>query len=134
MSMHEHMKPGIYIDDKGAIWRKSASHNWTVNGQSWRPFPKSLTTLTTIGDDSMPANPEVIVGSLREAEEVINELSRIIELYNSATVADLYDLVDISGKFTDQKWGWTDMSIAAVNRVKEGYLLILPKLESLDKR
>jgi hypothetical protein len=52
MSLHEHLGAGIYIDDEGEnIWRKSfGGNNWTVNGQNWIPFPKSLTTLKTIVD------------------------------------------------------------------------------------
>lgn len=138
MSLHEHLEPGIYIDDEGEnIWRKSSPKGlWTVNGQEWKPFPKSLTTLRTISDAPLliPDIPEMILGSRREAEDVLDGLSRMIEKYNAATVSDLYELVDISGRFTDQKWGWTDLSKAVVNRVKEGYLLILPKPESLAKR
>lgn len=50
MSLHEHMKNGIYIDETtGDIWRKSNDKaSWTVNGEVWTPFPKALSTLTTV--------------------------------------------------------------------------------------
>lgn len=49
MAMHENVKPGIYIDEvTGDIWRKTPRGPWTVNGEDWTPFPKALTTLTTV--------------------------------------------------------------------------------------
>lgn len=49
MSMHEQMKPGIYIDETvGDVWRKTPDGQWTINGQVWTPFPKALTTLHTV--------------------------------------------------------------------------------------
>lgn len=55
MSLHEHMKPGIYIDEtNGDIWRRTSPlAPWTVNGQTWKPFPKALTPLNAIA--STPA-------------------------------------------------------------------------------
>jgi len=66
MSLNEHLEPGIYIDGAGDdIWRKAGgSGNWTVNGQPWQPFPKSLVTLRTL-----IAGPAVSIG------DVVNESS-----------------------------------------------------------
>lgn len=48
MSLHEHVGPGIYIDEhNGDIWRKTPRGPWEVNGTVWTPFPNTLTTLTT---------------------------------------------------------------------------------------
>ena len=75
---------------------------------------------------------EIIIGTRVEAEEVIDSLFTMIAHYEQATVADLYDLVGTSTDFTDQKWGWTDLRGAGVTRVREGYLLNLPRPEPLD--
>lgn len=75
---------------------------------------------------------EIILDQRTEAEEVIDRLFDLVSRYDSATVADLYELVGLSSTHTDQKWGWTDLYGAGVSRVRGGYLLDLPEPEPLD--
>lgn len=75
---------------------------------------------------------EIILATRVEATEVIERLFDLVSQYESATVADLYELVGISGNYTDEKWGWSDIRGAGVTRVRNGYLLDLPRPEPLD--
>lgn len=75
---------------------------------------------------------EIILATRVEADEVLDRLYDLISKYETATVADLYDLVGISGSYTDDKWGWFDLRGGGVTRVRNGYLLDLPKPEPLD--
>jgi hypothetical protein len=75
---------------------------------------------------------EIILATRAEAEETIDRMFDLIARYEIATVADLYGLVDISGSYTDEKWGWTDMRGSRATRVSGGYLLDLPKPEPID--
>lgn len=75
---------------------------------------------------------EIILATRVEAETVIERLFDLVSRYESATVGDLYELVGVSGNYTDDKWGWTDLRGANVARVRNGYLLDLPKPEPLD--
>lgn len=75
---------------------------------------------------------EIILATRVEAEEVIERLFDLVSNYDSATVADLYELVGLSGNYTDNNWGWTDIRGAGVTRVRSGYLLDLPRPEPLD--
>lgn len=75
---------------------------------------------------------EIILETRLEAEQVLERLYDIINRYDSATVADLYDLVGITGEFTDNKWGWTNLHGSGVTRVRNGYLLDLPKPEPVE--
>lgn len=71
---------------------------------------------------------EIVISSRGEAEEVIDRLFDLISKYDSATVADLYELTGLSSTHTDHKWGWTDLRGASVGRVRGGgYLLDLPQ-------
>jgi hypothetical protein len=74
---------------------------------------------------------EIILESRAEAEEVINRLFEIVSRYESATVADLYELVGLASVHTDHKWGWTNIRGAGVSRVRDGYLLDLPEPQPL---
>jgi hypothetical protein len=69
---------------------------------------------------------EIVLESRVEAEEVIDRLFDLVSRYESATVADLYELVGLASNHTDNKWGWTDIRGAGVSRTRDGYLLDLP--------
>lgn len=75
---------------------------------------------------------EIILPTRVEAEEVVDRLFDLVAKYDQATISDLYDLVGVSGNFTDEKYGWTDIRGAGVTRIRNGYLLDLPKPEILD--
>lgn len=75
---------------------------------------------------------DIVLGTRREADLVLEGLDELIERYQSATVADLYDLCDIDRVYTDTKHGWLDLRDARVKRVHDGFLLDLPRPEPLD--
>lgn len=75
---------------------------------------------------------EIILATRVEAEEVIDRLFDLVAKYEQATVSDLYDLVGATGSYVDEKWGWTDLRGAGVSRIRNGYLLDLPKPDPLD--
>ena len=75
---------------------------------------------------------EIVLDERAEAEEVIDRLFDLVSQYESATVADLYELVGLASSHTDHKWGWTDLHGAGVSRIRGGYLLDLPEPEPLD--
>jgi hypothetical protein len=75
---------------------------------------------------------EIVLAQRVEAEEVIDRLFEVVSRYGSASVADLYEMVGITGTHTDNKWGWTDFRGAGVSRVRGGFLLDLPEPQPLD--
>ena len=75
---------------------------------------------------------EPIFATRRDAEEILNYMGDLIDEYGFVTVADFYDLVGVSGNYTDNKYGWTDISNAEIVRVKDGYMIKLPKIRKLD--
>lgn len=68
---------------------------------------------------------EIILESRGEAEEVLDRMDELIETYGYVSVADLYDLVGITGQYTDNKYGWTYIGNAKTVRIGDGYLLKL---------
>ena len=75
---------------------------------------------------------EIVLDTRGEAEDVLSRLVDLTIDYNQATVADLYDLVGITGNYTDNKYGWFDLHSASVSRVRDGYLINLPRTQPLD--
>lgn len=75
---------------------------------------------------------DIILKSRAEANDVIDSLFELISRYGSATVADLYDLVGIKANYTDDNWGWEDIRTATTRRIRQGFILDLPRPEFLD--
>lgn len=75
---------------------------------------------------------EIVLDSREEAEEVLNRMDELLVHYKMVSVADFYDLVGITGKTTDNRYGWTDLTKADVIRDRDGYLIKLPRAIALD--
>lgn len=67
-----------------------------------------------------------------EAEAVREEMVDVIDRYGFVTVADMYDMADLSAPYTSSKYGWTNIRTAEVVRVRNGYILKLPKAMPID--
>ena len=74
---------------------------------------------------------DVILETRGEAEEVLSSMDELIELYGYVSVADMYDLVGISCEYTDNKYGWKNIRTAEPVRVRDGYMLKLPRASLL---
>lgn len=70
---------------------------------------------------------DIILENRGEAEDVLTRMDELIDTYGIVSVADMYDLVGISGNYTDNKYGWTNLRNAEPVRVRDGYMLKLPK-------
>ena len=75
---------------------------------------------------------DIILESRAEAEEVLRRMDELIETYGIVSVADLYDLVGKSCNYTDNKYGWINIRNAEPVRVRDGYLLKMPKAGPID--
>jgi len=68
-----------------------------------------------------------------EAAEVLDGLCDMLEQYDQVTVADFYELAGVDGgSWTDQKWGWTNLSKAFCTHTRGGYTVVLPEPVALD--
>lgn len=74
---------------------------------------------------------DIILETYSEAEDVLTRMDEMIDRYKMVSVADLYDMVDISGPYTNNYYGWTDLRSAEIKRADGGYLLKFPKTVSL---
>lgn len=75
---------------------------------------------------------DIILDNRGEAEDVLARMDELVATYGIVSVADLYDLVGITGAYTDNKYGWTDVRSATVVRTRDGYLIKLPKVLPLN--
>ncbi len=74
----------------------------------------------------------LVFDSRSEAEVVLDNLNEYIAEYGAVSVSELLYSVNLSADFTDNKYGWTDLSDAKVRHVREGWLLDIPRAYPLD--
>lgn len=85
-----------------------------------RSYGRSRTTSGYSYDD-------IILETRGEAEAVLSRMDEIMEEYEIVRVADLYDLVGVTGEHTDNKYGWTNIRNAEIERVRDGYRIKMPR-------
>ena len=75
----------------------------------------------------------IVFTSRVDAEAMIEQMNDIISSYGFVTVADLYDMADLSHPYTSNDYGWTSIVSAAVIHVRDGWVIKLPKARPIDK-
>lgn len=75
---------------------------------------------------------DVILESRGEAEEVLSRMDEILDCYGMVSVSDFYDLVGVTGNYTDVKYGWTNLRDASVVHARDGYIIKLPRVKPLQ--
>ncbi len=70
---------------------------------------------------------DIVLETRGEAEAVLSRMDEIMEEYEIVRVADLYDLVGVTGEHTDNKYGWTNIRNAKIERVRDGYKIVMPR-------
>lgn len=96
------------------------------SGQSQQK-PVSQTKQLTFQQRASHDFDEICLAERADVTQIIGSLQECIEQYGMARVSDLYDAVGITSEFTDEAWGWTDLSGAGARYTSDGYLLDLPK-------
>lgn len=75
---------------------------------------------------------DIVLDSKVDAENVLDALVESTMQYGLASVSDFYELVGIDPKYTDWRWGWYELHSARVERVRDGYIVVLPRPVMLD--
>lgn len=70
---------------------------------------------------------DIVLETRGDAEDVLSRMDELVDMYGIVSVADMYEMVGITGNYTDNKYGWTNIRNARPVRVRDGYLLDLPK-------
>lgn len=114
---------GTYIS-----YNNQSNRNYTPN-RAAQPEPRREMSRSARATHNFD---EIIFETRGQAEIVLERLTDTISQYDIATVSDLYDLVGLTGSFTDDKWGWSDLRDASISLVRGGYLLNLPQTSPIN--
>ena len=76
---------------------------------------------------------DLIFETRAEAESVLDSMDEIIDTYQVVSVLDFYDLAGVTNNNSQtKKYGWTNLRNARVERVRDGYVIRLPKALAID--
>lgn len=76
---------------------------------------------------------DIVFDTRGDAESVLDAMHDIIAQYGTVSVADLYDLARVpNDNFTMNRYGWTSINGAQTVRVRDGYILKLPRVVPLN--
>lgn len=83
---------------------------------------------------SQPVNQRVIPNwqnltsdSRADMEGILDQMWEAIREYGQVSIGDLYDLAGMTCNFTDNKYGWKDLTGAYIKNVPGGYSIVFPK-------
>lgn len=110
----------ILYGGKGSLSSKVSYRNYYDRKDDYRPYNSPLTRAAYDTED-------IILQTRGEAEEVLARMDELISCYGVVSVADLYDLIGKTCSYTSNKYGWTNIRNAEAIRVRDGYMLKLPK-------
>ena len=77
---------------------------------------------------------DIIYPNRRDAEAVRSQMLEILDNYQLVSVLDMYDLAGMGNEapYTANRYGWTNLRNAEVKRVRDGYIIELPKAMAID--
>lgn len=77
---------------------------------------------------------DLVFDSRNDAEATLEQMDDIIERYGMATVLDLYESADLgrSAPWTANRYGWSSLRSADIIKVRDGYVIKLPKAMPID--
>lgn len=76
---------------------------------------------------------DILFETRGDAELVLDQLGELISIYGMASVGDLFDAAgETPPNYNARNYGWKDIRNARAAKVRDGYILILPKAVPLN--
>lgn len=119
----------ILYGESGKTKKRSSGNYVSYNGYSDRDRRDRRDSART---KSRFDFDDIIFETRAEAMMVVNQMEEVIERYGFVTVGDFYDMADLTAPYTAEKYGWTSIRTADVVRIRDGYIIKLPRAMAID--
>jgi hypothetical protein len=73
----------------------------------------------------------IIFSTRQDAERALRRLIEIVDSYDVVAVSDLYEIVNVTGSFVDDKWGWFNLAGADIVAVRGGFIIDFPNTQQI---
>lgn len=74
---------------------------------------------------------DYIVSTRSEAEDVLDQMSDIVNQFGAVSVGDLHAMIGLASNHVDENWGWETMSGIGLLNTREGVLIDLPPAQPI---
>ncbi len=75
----------------------------------------------------------IIVRDREAAEDVVDQMRRRIADFGQVSIAEMLEFMSITGKYTDNNWGWHNPNDINIRRMPNGgWLIDVPEAEIID--
>jgi hypothetical protein len=75
---------------------------------------------------------DIVFETRGDAEFTKDQMNDILDTYGMVTVSDMYEIARLTPPYTALRYGWFNIRTAEVVRVRNGYVLKLPKAMPID--
>ena len=110
--------------------------NGSASKVSYRNYYERENGRSYSGTSARRANfnyDDILFDTRMDAENVLESMNDIIDQYGMVSVSDFYELANVSNdNYTLNRYGWVNLAGSAVMRVRDGYVLKLPKAVPLN--
>lgn len=114
----------------GTSPHKNGSTAPKVSYRDYRDYsnPRGTNYVSTSNAHSRFDYDDLVFETRIDAETTLDEMCNVIDRYQVVTVADMYDIAQLSPPYTSNKYGWTNLSMAEIVRLRDGgWVIKLPK-------
>ena len=119
---------GSVVRDRG---RSYVSYNSSSRNDRGRDSDRDYRRDIDKGSRARHSFDNVVFTNKWEAEDVLAHLVDMILEYGEATVRSFYELSNIEADYTDDRYGWTNLRDAYVERTRNGYVIVFPQTRPL---
>ena len=75
---------------------------------------------------------EIKFSNRYDAQAVLEEMDTLLRDYGIVRVADMFDMAGMTPPYTSNRYGWSSLRNAEVVRVRDGYVIRMPKPMAID--
>lgn len=77
---------------------------------------------------------DIIFDNRGDAEAVLANMDACLEQYGTVTVLDLFDFAGVTThNYMADRYGWKNLSTAEVRRIRDGFIIDLPRAFPIDR-
>lgn len=99
-----------------------------VNYNAVSSQPSALTQARQSNESRSTGNYEdLICPTQAVAERILTQLFEVFNQYRVVSVADLYEMANITPAPSDNAYGWMSLDSARITKERDGYVLALPR-------
>ena len=114
----------IFGEDKS---RSQSSNYVRGSSNSYDRYYSNPNRNQPVNQRVIPNWQNLISDSRADMEEILDQMREAIREYEQVSIGDLYDLAGMTCNFTDNKYGWKDLTGAYIKNVPGGYSIVFPK-------